>query len=744
MSTIAFSVDSHLLRELGERLVGKPHIALAELIKNSYDADASHVRIGFHGDRLVIEDDGHGMTLDEFRGKWMRVGSTHKELQGLSRKRKRRLTGSKGVGRLAVQLLADKLTLDSTASSGDTCQTLRAKVDWTKAVDAGLLTKATAQVEKLQPRDTTGTTITLTGLRQVWTPELFTALARELWTLQPPFRSNKGFRIELESEDQEAVESFESQMTAVFDIWSARLKAQLVPLEKVSGVDFSLDATAIEKEEPDRPSEDRPPISPGAPKALQLALEFADGSRSDLVYALHKCHLDKLEFEIRVFNLKNRQPHGISVGDARTYLAQYGGVHVYDSDFHLPYYGADIDWLRIEYDHSHRLSASKLLPSELGVTGGLQYLPTNGRLYGVVEVSTNHEQRAAKAISPDAARDALMIQVSRDRLADTPAMRDLFLLVRSSIDFYAMKEAERAYERISDRVKGSTPLPEQAWAISEALDHYRHQMPPEVHEDLSQRVDELHKSTALERTKSRADAALLGSLATAGMNALAYEHEALKQYSELRSMVERLVAYAASLGSAGESVREIADEIKVWTERSTATRALFSPLLDEESRTQTRSWRARRLVAAVFDQTRSLSRRTVLDCYYVDPSLLVPAGTFAQWSALLQNLLVNAFNAMLATPSPRIDVSSFQAGTMSGLRIQDTGSGIDLAKAEAYFQPFTRHASRAGDRAQLALGGTGLGLTIVRMLADELGCTVGFVAPDDDHSTAVQISWETS
>lgn len=35
-----FTVDAVLLKELGERLVGKPHIALAELVKNAYDADA--------------------------------------------------------------------------------------------------------------------------------------------------------------------------------------------------------------------------------------------------------------------------------------------------------------------------------------------------------------------------------------------------------------------------------------------------------------------------------------------------------------------------------------------------------------------------------------------------------------------------------------------------------------------------------------------------------------------------------
>ena len=36
-----FKADSALLRELGERLVGKPYIALAELIKNSYEHKAS-------------------------------------------------------------------------------------------------------------------------------------------------------------------------------------------------------------------------------------------------------------------------------------------------------------------------------------------------------------------------------------------------------------------------------------------------------------------------------------------------------------------------------------------------------------------------------------------------------------------------------------------------------------------------------------------------------------------------------
>ena len=37
---LSFTIESRLLRELGERLVKQPEVAIVELVKNSYDADA--------------------------------------------------------------------------------------------------------------------------------------------------------------------------------------------------------------------------------------------------------------------------------------------------------------------------------------------------------------------------------------------------------------------------------------------------------------------------------------------------------------------------------------------------------------------------------------------------------------------------------------------------------------------------------------------------------------------------------
>src|SRR5438874_5045287 len=129
----SFIVDASLVQELGERLVGRPAIALGELVKNAYDADATLCRIEFGDDEIVVADNGNGMSEEEFKQHWLRLGTTHKIDELTSRRFKRPLSGSKGIGRLSAQFLADQLTLDSTprerSQSG-----VHAYVDWRQAV----------------------------------------------------------------------------------------------------------------------------------------------------------------------------------------------------------------------------------------------------------------------------------------------------------------------------------------------------------------------------------------------------------------------------------------------------------------------------------------------------------------------------------------------------------------------------------------------------------------------------------
>ncbi|MDQ3752174.1 MAG: ATP-binding protein, partial [Actinomycetota bacterium] len=91
-----------------------------------------------------------------------------------------------------------------------------------------------------------------------------------------------------------------------------------------------------------------------------------------------------------------------------------------------------------------------------------------------------------------------------------------------------------------------------------------------------------------------------------------------------------------------------------------------------------------------------------------------------------------------------IAVSTMSAGRRRGLRVQDTGAGVDLDKADELFEPFVRRSDISSERRSLGLGGSGLGLTIVRVIATNRGCMVRFVEPVLPFRTALELSWSES
>jgi DNA mismatch repair ATPase MutL len=89
MAEFTFSVDNSLLSELGEKLVETPHIALVELVKNAYDADATHVSVKIvpsppNGPEIHVIDNGSGMSFQDVQRYWMRIATTHKAIQQFS------------------------------------------------------------------------------------------------------------------------------------------------------------------------------------------------------------------------------------------------------------------------------------------------------------------------------------------------------------------------------------------------------------------------------------------------------------------------------------------------------------------------------------------------------------------------------------------------------------------------------------------------------------------------------------
>ena len=109
-----FEPTGRLIMSIGRDLIKDLPAALVELVKNSYDADASYVKISYIKDekelKIIVEDDGHGMTKDTVLNTWM-VPSTDYKLINKKSPGGRVYQGRKGIGRYAVSLLGNKLEL---------------------------------------------------------------------------------------------------------------------------------------------------------------------------------------------------------------------------------------------------------------------------------------------------------------------------------------------------------------------------------------------------------------------------------------------------------------------------------------------------------------------------------------------------------------------------------------------------------------------------------------------------------
>ena len=108
LEPLRFKVKGRIAQLLGAESVSDRFVAIMELIKNSYDADANRVKILFENVRsgtpsLTLSDDGMGMTSYELQNEWMVVGTDKKLRDPYSRRYRRRKIGQKGIGRFAIQ-----------------------------------------------------------------------------------------------------------------------------------------------------------------------------------------------------------------------------------------------------------------------------------------------------------------------------------------------------------------------------------------------------------------------------------------------------------------------------------------------------------------------------------------------------------------------------------------------------------------------------------------------------------------
>ena len=207
MSNYIFKPRAQLLLQLGEQLIKNESVALVELIKNSYDADASVVDVIMNDidspliGEIRIKDDGFGMTRKVVQDIWLEPGNTHKKdmVANNSRTPKGRLPiGEKGIGRFGVHKLGRNITLISKSKN---CLEVVVELDWDKFNDAKYLKDVEINVYERIPEvfvgDSTGTLIIIKNLQNVWKIESYRDVRRAINNLNSPFKHKNGFHVNL-------------------------------------------------------------------------------------------------------------------------------------------------------------------------------------------------------------------------------------------------------------------------------------------------------------------------------------------------------------------------------------------------------------------------------------------------------------------------------------------------------------------------------------------------------------------
>lgn len=228
---LEFRISSGLKDIIGKELITDDQIAIFELVKNSYDANAKKVKIVFQnikdenkekGSKILVIDDGDGMSYDDLVNKWLFVGYSDKkefekqlenpDFRDKVGKSKRLFAGAKGIGRFSCDRLGGKLDLYTKKISEDITHHLH--MDWNKFEDDPKKEFQTVKVAydsngnydltNLGIKDSNqGTILEITSLRDRWDREKLLKLKRYLQRLINPIQVGEAhdFEICLDAEE---------------------------------------------------------------------------------------------------------------------------------------------------------------------------------------------------------------------------------------------------------------------------------------------------------------------------------------------------------------------------------------------------------------------------------------------------------------------------------------------------------------------------------------------------------------
>lgn len=707
-----FSVDAHHINRLGLELVAKQETALSELIKNAYDADATRVEIRFEnyktpGGTLTISDDGSGMSEEVIKRTWMRISTTDKSDMPLSPTFARRRAGKKGIGRFAVQRLGRRLILE-TRVSGEAFGT-RVTFNWDEDFAPGVDLRSIWNPVDRFPKDILdqGTRLRIIEVRDGWNATTFERVWRSVFFLQPPFNisavsntaslADPGFKVDIHGLDKnEQAKDALSMDTLFLSHATAVINAEI----RIDGTaNVTITSRFLEE-----------------PETIPLEGNFSD--------------VGPANFHAHYFIFQAQAMPGSLVKKASEMGLRYGGIRVYRNGFRvLPYGEPNDDWLRLSFDTARR---NILLPAN------------NYNFFGEVSVSSERNP-------------SLEETSSREGLIENSAYDSLKSFVRRAIITATNRLGAARKRKITATQKDFVPERKPSDIIGEGIAELSGVKATDVAADDQAREDLVEKTVETLRKAQEAAVKfehaseeasvkhieyenMLRIVSSLGLSIAMFGHEIKASVNGVTGSLTLLQRAIAKLPEPSSS--ELRDDLEALQRAVSRMFDVGGYIETITSSSESRTLRSVSMdgrVLSFFSQFESYFRSRNIDC-----KIDISPGNYrtlpihaSEIDAVLFNLMTNSVKALRAgkPENAKIRVTVEKEEKFIRLSIEDNGIGIPATDRDRIFDAFFTTSQADGDNSTGL--GTGLGLKILRDIADSYGGSIDIGAPTDDYSTRI-------
>jgi signal transduction histidine kinase len=656
---------ARLLRTIGDELISSETVAVIELVKNAYDADATRVAVRFNAPleagrgSIEVIDNGHGMSFDTIRTAWMEPATPVKRRRNRSEQRARRMLGEKGIGRFATSRLADFLEVVSRRADAD--REVRVFFDWSQFNDeqkyldeieilweevppsdispSGDIRNLWEEEEQPQDSDLThGTILRMQDLTIGWEAEQLQALRAALARLVSPFLAEE----QIDDEFQISL-----QLPAEFEYLSGRVQppeALKNPPYLLKGVidgsgryKFTMKVKGEEEHVEDRfVLRGRPPQC--GPFGIELRVWDRDEALGEVA-----------------------REYGSTITDVRRDLNEAAGINVYRDGFRvLPYGEPRNDWLRLDarrvQNPTQRLS--------------------NNQVVGYVLISSEKNPQ-------------LRDQSNREGLIEGPALDDLRELIKKAMTELETRRARA--RRKTEQEEGRDGGLFADFDLKSVRDFVRRRHPEDS--ELLRLVGEKDKDLERRVEKVQEVISRYRRLATLGRLIDTVLHDGRAPLAKIRNEARLGIRDVERAQSRPEGfIQKLRDRFDMVSRQSDALKTVFDKIEPFGGRKRARPTRVRleQVIADAFavldgeiEKTRAQVKLPDTDTQVtVDPS---------EVQEIIVNLLDNSLYWLLEVPEDArriaVEVNRLSPDTVSIL-FSDSGPGVKPRLRENIFEPY--------------------------------------------------------